>query len=135
MRASGHLRFYLAAETQIASKISVSPSRTGITDSPRDESAQLADWQPAPRESRRSPRMLDLYSDNANIVIESVLLGKVADVIENTRVEFLRRKRRVTVHGSVELFLAKYISGLVFYFEQPVGMIRSPFAMDRMKVL
>ncbi len=65
--------------------------------------------------------MLDLYSDNANIVIESVLLGEMADVIENTREEFLWRKRRVTVHGGVELFLTKYISALVFYFEQPVG--------------
>ncbi len=42
--------------------------------------------------------MLDLYSDNANIVIESVLLGEMADVIENTREKFLWRKRRVTVH-------------------------------------
>ena len=56
--------------------------------------------------------MLDLDSDNANVVIESVVLGEMADVIENTREEFLRRKRRVTVHGSVELFLTKYISGL-----------------------
>ena len=65
--------------------------------------------------------MLDLHSDNANIVIESVLLGEMADVIENTREEFLWRKRRVTVRGSVELFPTKYISALVFYFEQPVG--------------
>ena len=56
--------------------------------------------------------MLDLDSDNANVVIESVVLGEMADVIENTREEFFRRKRRVTVHGSVELFLTKYISGL-----------------------
>ncbi len=98
MRASGHLRFYLAAETQIASKISESPSRPGITGSPRDESVRLADWQPALRKSGRSPSMLDLYSDNANIVIESVLLGEMADVIENTREKFLWRKRRVTVH-------------------------------------
>jgi hypothetical protein len=44
--------------------------------------------------------MLDLDSDNANVVIESVVLGEMADVIENTREEFLRRKHRVTVHGS-----------------------------------
>jgi hypothetical protein len=44
--------------------------------------------------------MLDLDSDNANVVIESVVLGEMADVIENTREEFLRLKRRVTVHGS-----------------------------------
>ena len=85
MRASGHLRFYLAADTQIASKISESPSRTGGL---------------RPAKAVVHPRMLDLDSDNANVVIESVVLGEMADVIENTREEFLRRKRRVTVHGS-----------------------------------
>ena len=86
--------------------------------------------------------MLELDSDNANVVIESVVLGEMADVIENTREEFLRRKRRVTVHGSVELFLTKYISALVFYFEQPVGekhdeitfRHRSDVAQDRCKI-